>query len=246
MKWIKRKLSDEAYESASACDINNDGIIDIVCGAYWYEGPDFTEKHKICDIEYDGNYYDDFSNIPMDVTGNGYPDIITGGWGRETLYMRKNPGNTADEWECEDIDRCTNIETTRFYDIDCDGDFEILPNTPNGPLVCYKLMRDEDGKPLGKFSKYVLYSSPIGHGMGIGDINGDGKPEIVCIKGYLTMPEDGAFAGEWTLHEEFAVPENCASVPMLIADVTGNGLMDVVYGRDHAFAVYEAFEFVHE
>jgi hypothetical protein len=33
-------------------------------------------KHKICSIEYDGNYIHDFSDYPMDVDGDGSPELI--------------------------------------------------------------------------------------------------------------------------------------------------------------------------
>ena len=237
MKFIKRKLSDAPYESAAAADVNGNGIKDIISGAYWYEGPDFVKRHKIGDPAVDGCYFDDFSNIPLDTNGNGLPDLISGGWSRGTLYVKKNPGN-EDIWETEDIDVCGNIETTRFYDIDGDGEIEIIPNTPNDPLVCYKLIKDENGNKTGKFQKYVLYDKQIWHGMGIGDINGDGKPEIISVVGYLTMPEEGPFAGQWTLHEEFKLPEGCASVPMLLADVTGNGKPDIIYGKAHGYGLY--------
>ena len=105
-------------------------------------------------------------------------------------------------------------------------------------MVCYKLIIDEKGNKTGKFKKYTLYNSPIGHGLGIGDVNGDGKPEIITISGYLTMPKEGPFAGQWTMHNEYEIPEKCASVPMLLADVTGNGLLDIIYGRAHGYGLY--------
>ena len=50
--FFKKRLIDRVtYESAAVFDVNNDGIPDIVCGEYWYEGPDFTKKHKICDVQ---------------------------------------------------------------------------------------------------------------------------------------------------------------------------------------------------
>ena len=78
IKFKKRKIDDVGYEAAWVFDVNRDGHLDIVCGEYWYEGPDFTKKHKICDVQPEGEYYDDFSNFGMDVNGDGYIAIITG------------------------------------------------------------------------------------------------------------------------------------------------------------------------
>ncbi|HOP80515.1 MAG TPA: VCBS repeat-containing protein, partial [Armatimonadota bacterium] len=167
IQWEKIKLDDGSFESANVFDVNNDGILDIVCGGYWYEGPDF-KKHKLCDVLAAGEYYDDFSTIPMDVNGNGYLDVITGGWWGKTLYWRENPKGLPLEWKSHEIDMCGNIETTRAWDVDGDGELEICPNTPAGPLVFYKLIRDENGKGTGKFQKYVIDEKPSGHGLGFG------------------------------------------------------------------------------
>ena len=64
-------------KAAEVFDVNNDGKLDIVCGEYWYEAPDWT-RHKICDVRAEGEYYDDFSDIPMDVNGDGFDDVIAG------------------------------------------------------------------------------------------------------------------------------------------------------------------------
>ena len=45
-----------------------------------------------------GEYYDDFSTIPLDVNGNGRLDFITGGWWGDTLRWRENPGDPDQEW----------------------------------------------------------------------------------------------------------------------------------------------------
>ena len=60
VKWRKMFVSEERYESAGVFDVNNDGIPDIVSGAYWYEGPDFKKKHAIGQVMAAGEYYDDF------------------------------------------------------------------------------------------------------------------------------------------------------------------------------------------
>ncbi|MHC5055173.1 MAG: FG-GAP-like repeat-containing protein [Planctomycetota bacterium] len=139
IEWEKLKVDDGAYESAGVFDVNNDGVLDIVCGAHWYEGPTW-KKHPVCEVARHGEYYDDFSTIPMDVDGDGWTDFITGGWFGQTLVWRENPrGDPSAEWETHEIDRCGNIETTRAWDVDGDGELEICPNTPGGPLVFYKL-----------------------------------------------------------------------------------------------------------
>ena len=110
-------------------------MLDIVCGAFWYEGPDFRKKHPVGAVAREGEYYDDFSTIAMDVNGDGWLDFITGGWWGNTLRWRENPGDPKKEWPEHVIAETGNVETTRAWDIDGDGVPEIVPNTPNASEV---------------------------------------------------------------------------------------------------------------
>ncbi len=71
LKWRKVLIADERYESAGVFDVDNDGYLDIVSGAWWYAGPDFRKAHFIGDVRAEGEYFDDFSTIPLDVNGDG-------------------------------------------------------------------------------------------------------------------------------------------------------------------------------
>ncbi|GLX71254.1 FG-GAP repeat domain-containing protein [Paenibacillus glycanilyticus] len=234
-EFTKRKLSDDPYEACAVFDVNNDGISDIVSGAYWYEGPDYALRHPICDVEAIGEYHDDFSDYPMDVDGDGWMDLITGSWFTETLRWRRNPGRKDEEWETIDIDRCGNIETIRFYDIDGCGVPEIFPNTPNEPQAFYKLLRDAEGKGTGEFLKVVIGEAPSGHGMGFVDINGDGRMDIVLSHGWLEQPED-PYQTPWMFHAEWSL--GSASVPVLGHDVNGDGLIDLIVGQAHDYGLH--------
>ena len=79
VKFRKILIADERYEAAAACDVDGDGCMDIVSGAYWYQGPDFRRQHPISPILASGEYFDSFSAIPLDVSGTGLPDVIDGG-----------------------------------------------------------------------------------------------------------------------------------------------------------------------
>ena len=80
LKWRKVWISDETFESAEVIYVNNDGVPDIVSGAYWYQGPDFRKKHSVGEVKGYGEYFDDFSTIPLDINGDGFTDFVTGGW----------------------------------------------------------------------------------------------------------------------------------------------------------------------
>ena len=88
LKFRKELIADETYESAGVFDVNGDGLPDIVSGGFWYEGPDFKTRHLVGEVRAEGEYYDDFSTIPMDVNGDGRTDFVTGGWWGDTLRWR--------------------------------------------------------------------------------------------------------------------------------------------------------------
>jgi hypothetical protein len=234
LKWRKVLIADERYESAGVFDINNDGIPDIVSGAYWYEGPDFKKFHKIGDVQPVGEYFDDFSTIAMDINGDGHMDFITGGWWGNTLRWRENPGNPDKEWPEHIIAETGNVETTRAWDVDGDGIIEIVPNTPGGPLVVYKLVTDSMGKGTGKFTQHKLYDGPQGHGLGFGDITGSGRGDFVLCNGWLEAPED-PYKGKWAFHKDFDL--GSASIPILVADVNGDGINNLIVGQAHAYGL---------
>ncbi|MFC5452434.1 FG-GAP repeat domain-containing protein [Paenibacillus aestuarii] len=236
----KRKLDDTPYEACAVFDVNNDGIPDIVSGAYWYEGPDYVKRHKICDVAgveagKVGYYHDDFSDYPLDVDGDGYMDIITGSYFADTLRWRRNPGPAGGEWATLDIEASANIETIRYFDIDGCGTPEIFPNTPGGPQVFYKLICDQHGKGTGKFQKVVIHEEKSGHGLGFADINGDGRTDIVLTGGWLEQPED-PMKGPWTFHPEFSL--GSASIPILGYDVNEDGLCDLIVGQAHDYGLH--------
>ncbi len=235
LKFTARLIAAENFESAAVFDVDGDGIPDIVSGGFWYQGPDFTEKRRIGDIMRAGEYYDDFSTIPMEVNGDGRTDIVSGGWWGGVLRWHENPGPDADDWPVHLIAQCGAIETTRAWDVDGDGRVEIVPNTPGGPLVAYALDTDEAGRGRGTFTAHTLHSKPQGHGLGFGDINGDGHGEFILSHGWLERGSHDPYAEEWTLHEEFNL--GGASVPILVADVNGDGLNDLIVGQGHDYGL---------
>ena len=234
LHFRKVLIADERYESAGVFDVDKDGVPDIVSGAFWYQGPDFRRKHPIGRLAPCDDYYDDFSTIPMDINGDGYLDFVTGGWWGNTVRWRENPRESGREWPEHIIAECGNVETTRAWDVDGDGQLEIVPNTPGHPLAVYKLIVDAQGRGTGRFERHVIRQEPQGHGLGFGDVNGDGRGDFILPKGWLEAPAD-PLHGEWRFHPEFDL--GCASIPILVVDVNGDGLNDLIVGQAHGYGL---------
>lgn len=232
LTFRKQMIASESAESAGVFDVNGDKVPDIVSGSYWYEGPLYQKRHLIGQTKRVSEYFDDFSTVPYDVNGDGKMDYITGGWFNKKLLWRENPG-TNGEWTEHELFETGNIETTRAWDIDGDGFEEIVPNTPKLPLVYYTMVRDQNKKATGKFTPTKV-ADTHGHGLGFGDINGDGRGDFITADGWLEAPEDRK-TKPWTLHTDFKLGD--ASVPIIVTDVNKDGLNDIIVGQGHTYGL---------
>ena len=68
--------------------------LDIVSGENWYEAPKWT-RHHFRDLAFTNNYIDDFSDLPLDVNGDGKIDIISVSWFGKKIAWFENPGTVG-------------------------------------------------------------------------------------------------------------------------------------------------------
>ncbi len=219
--------SNSRFEAAGLLDVNRDGKTDIFCGGFWYEGPAW-EKHFVRDVPEQSEYYYDFANLPYDVDGDGWTDIINAAWHNKTLFWLKNPGLSDQAFQVIDIDKPGNMETALLHDINGDGIQDILPAANNAP--CWYEAAVTGGRT--QWTKHELPATMKGHGMGAGDIDGDGRCDIVAPRGWLQQPASGA----WTWHADFNL--GSTSVPILVFDIDADGDTDILWGMGHGYGLY--------
>ena len=241
ISFRKVRISDETFEAAGVWDVDGDGVLDIISGAFWYKGPDFKIKREIAMPSRHAEYYDDFSTIPCDLDGTGRKGIITGGWWGANLRFRACPADPMKQPWTERILVNTGapIETTRAWDIDGDGVDEIFPNCPpSREVAIYKPVFGDGKEKLGTLQKHVIFTFPEGqtqgHGFGVGDIAGNGRKDILLAKGWLECPAD-PWKGEWKWHPEFNFGSLCN--PAIIVDINGDGLCEIIAGSAHRYGL---------
>ena len=110
-------------------------------------------------------------------------------------------------------------ELCQFIDIDGDGKREWIANQWNkeAPMMVW----NQDDK--GNFKGYMI-GPHNGHGIGFGDLNNDGRSDIVIGTGWYERPEGNPYARPWKFHRQ-NWPKGL-SCPVLIRDVNGDGKND--------------------
>ncbi|MDN3202957.1 FG-GAP repeat domain-containing protein [Algoriphagus sediminis] len=227
LKFEKQMIGFESFESVGIFDVNQDGFNDLVSGSFWYVGPEFTNRKSIGEVKRYGEYYEDFATIPMDVNGDSYEDYITGGWFDGQLIWKQNPGSDG-LWDSFLIAEIENIETIRAWDIDKDGVLEIVPNNPKKPLVYFKLVGP------GQFKKFDVYPTQ-GHGLGFGDINGDGNGDLISSNGWYEASSE-LINKEWVFHPLDGFKD--LSIPIIVTDLTKDGKNDLIIGNGHDYGLF--------
>lgn len=234
-KFKKHDINPRSiYEAAGAFDVDGDGDLDIVSGEFWYEAPSWT-KHKVRDIERVGTYMNCFSTLPIDVDGDGDLDFVTCSFFGQNVGWVENPGDRSKTWTYHEIDKPGPSEAAVFVDLDGDGKPDVLPNTVN-TVVWYSL--DAAG-PEPKWTKHQLpqETNAHGHGVGTGDVNRDGRLDILTPKGWFEAPEDPR-SDDWTWHPAWDL--GATGIQILGKDVDGDGDTDLVYGMGHNYGLYWA------
>jgi Domain of Unknown Function (DUF1080)/FG-GAP-like repeat len=226
--------------TAAAADFNHDGKLDLVDGGYIFLGPDFTTSREMYATRTfnPSTEYSTWVQHAEDFTGDGWTDVVATHLGLgAVLYV--NPGNEARRWKQYMILPSMQSEDSLVADVDGDGKPELI-------YIADGYMRYAKPDPAHPTAPWIVHTISQkgpwqGHGIGVGDINGDKLPDILGADGWWEHPAQGSGDQLWTYHPEAfgrwgrIVP---GGATMAVYDVNGDGLNDVVTALEaHGFGL---------
>jgi outer membrane protein assembly factor BamB len=161
-----------------------------------------------------------------DVDNDGKPEILHGEFNGKVLCLNGEDGSK--KWE-KVVDPNASIQTSpALLDVNNDGQLDFVVATWGGSWPdYYSNVYAFRGDTRVKIWESDTLSDDIYHGAAFGDIDGDGKPELVfgCYNDtvYVFNAEDGSV--KW----EFAMSPYCyVAAPAVIADVNWDNKYEII------------------
>jgi hypothetical protein len=243
-RFRMQQLNDFYYAwSATSADLNKDGVLDVIAGPFYYLGPRYDEAREIyyATTNNPSNQYTPaMLNFAHDYTGDGFPDVLVTEGRNFVMYV--NPGTVERRWDRHPAFNNTS-EAVSFKDVNADGTPDAI--VLNNGNVAWATVNKSN--PTSPWTVHPVsgpgYGIPAQHGIGGGDINGDGRIDIVHAYGWWEQPANAAAGGAWTHHPVAfgrwpRVGASPGGAEIQVFDVNGDKRNDVVTSLEaHAWGL---------
>lgn len=248
----KKTILDKHFraEGVAVADVNKDGRADILAGEVWYEAPDW-KMHEIKKPGDYGNgaggYSQSFACWADDLNGDGYPDLVVVGFPGAPCHWYENPRGKEGHWKAHEIWHSACNETPAYLDLLGTGKRGLLmgwqpKGKDNEGQMAYFTPGDDPTQlwkmhPISEQSSkgHVIPGSfRFAHGLGAGDVNGDGKLDVICTAGWWEQPAT-LDDKPWKFHPA-ALGDACAD--MFAYDVDNDGKADIISSSAHNYGIW--------
>jgi len=225
--FLLHQIGTDHSEGIAAFDFDRDGKLDVTSGAYWYKAPDWS-RQEFREARLSGELVQNCNEYAIDVNRDGQLDIISAPWGAGGINYFENPRQLGVIWPKKKVADTKDLEGMLLVDVDGDGEADILPTMWSDQAVWWLQIKD------GAFKVRPVGPAGNGHGVGFGDIDGDGKSDIVTPRGWYRQLDVSADNWEW--NPSFELDET--GIPIVVFDVNNDGLADFIYGQGHSYGLF--------
>lgn len=230
---------DEAF---CVHDLDGDNLKDIASGSMFANSGFSIQlyKHNSTNhtVQYMGLIPDGTNGSNMvkaiDINGDDKMDILGAEKYSGTLYTYINEGdfNFSQSFVHQFPDRIYSIEVADFNDDELD---DFIAAEFNSKIHFFKNLGD------GQFSiEYTSQENENWNDSEAADLNGDGKPDLIAqsYKGKINLFKN---LGDFNFEEMIYPNSDTVTYNLALGDFDGNGELDLVYGRNPAHVVFDAY-----